>query len=42
MVVVVKVLDYGVDGGLKACRGCTEDDEDEVEIGRRGSSCCRT
>jgi len=41
MVEAVKVADYGGDGGLKACRGCSEDDEDEEEIGRRGSSCCR-
>jgi len=42
MVEAVKVADHGVDGHLKVCRGCIEDDEDEVEIGRRGSSCCRT
>ena len=42
MVEAVRVADHGVDGHLKVCRGCTEDDEDEEVIGRRGSSSSRT
>lgn len=38
MALVVKFADHD---GLQVCLGCSEGDEDEEEIRRRGSSCCR-